>query len=413
MPHVPVPDEPEAQALPPRELVAIDTPPQLPERPRSDDPRCDLFDWPHVEHGSAIDGSAWTMGSFVRPCRDWRYKNNYASGRYNVHRYPMVALGGEPVTVRVRRTEGAWDPMIGIQEEGLGPIVMADDTTSLTPSLVLDFVPLTDGWEVNVTASRDQRFILYVTDLLVAEGDSESPIPTDSEYTIHTEWQCPDATLAHCAIEHPRMWNTFYYFPVEEDYPDGRQTRLYDAECRPITQVTTEFSDTLCIQGSGRLANGTVLNYARGCDCGRPCPTGGTVCYQPLDPVAFPWGMGSQVNPLIPLRSIAVDNGIVPHGAVVYISEFDGLYIEPISGLGGFMHDGCFRADDVGGWIRGNHIDIFAGTWAMYQWLDEMLPTRSEFVMVAGDPQCEYVLEEYDQLTFERDWVHQNAGDLQ
>jgi 3D (Asp-Asp-Asp) domain-containing protein len=155
--------------------------------------------------------------------------------------------------------------------------------------------------------------------------------------------------------------------------------------------VPAEFSDDVCIEGSGRLEDGRVINYADTCSCGRPCPTGGIICYAVLDPVEFPWGMGSRGNALEPLRSWAVDNAFLPYGTVLYAAEWDGVAIPPVDGLGGFTHDGCFRADDVGGAIDDNHFDFFAGTSGMWRALEAIFPTGSDFTVYRDGDRCSYL----------------------
>ncbi|PKN44047.1 MAG: hypothetical protein CVU59_12670 [Deltaproteobacteria bacterium HGW-Deltaproteobacteria-17] len=187
------------------------------------------------------------------------------------------------------------------------------------------------------------------------------------------------------------MWNTYYYLAMESDYSGADDTTLYDANCAPIAQVPADFSDDVCIEGSGRLDDGRVINYARSCNCGRTCPTGGIICYAVLDAVEFPWGMGSASNPLEPLRSWAVDSSFIARGTLLYAEEFDGVTIPAVDGLGGFVHDGCFRADDVGGWINGNHFDFFAGTHDMWIALENLFPTESTFNVYINPGKCAYL----------------------
>lgn len=187
------------------------------------------------------------------------------------------------------------------------------------------------------------------------------------------------------------MWNTYCYLAMESDYSGPDDTILYDANCAPIAQVPAEFSDDVCIEGSGRLADGRVINYARTCNCGRTCPTGGIVCYQVLDATNYPWGMGSASNPLEPLRSWAVDSSLIARGTLLYAQQFDGVMIPEHDGLGGFVHDGCFRADDVGGWIQGNHFDFFAGTHDMWIALEAIFPTHSNFDVYEAPARCAHL----------------------
>jgi 3D (Asp-Asp-Asp) domain-containing protein len=103
------------------------------------------------------------------------------------------------------------------------------------------------------------------------------------------------------------------------------------------------------------------------------------------------WGKGSRNNALEPLRSWAVDTSVIPHGTVVYVEEWDGVDIPQVGELGGFTHDGCFRADDVGGGINGNHFDFFAGTPQMWQALEGIYPTRTNFTVYTDSPRCAHL----------------------
>jgi hypothetical protein len=65
------------------------------------------------------------------------------------------------------------------------------------------------------------------------------------------------------------------------------------------------------------------------------------------------------------------------------------MEIPAIDGLGGFTHDGCFRADDVGNGIDGMHIDFFAGTTSMWEALEAVFPSlEQEFAVYQNSPAC-------------------------
>ncbi|MBW2736863.1 MAG: hypothetical protein JRH20_31145, partial [Deltaproteobacteria bacterium] len=167
----------------------------------------------------------------------------------------------------------------------------------------------------------------------------------------------PDVTVpADVSVSAPgpkigTLWNTYYWVSLENDFSGSADTVLYDAACQPIVTVTANFSDSVCIEGSGRLSDGRMINYEQSCSCGRPCPTGGIVCYSVLDIHEFPWGMGATSNALQPLVSLAVDKDVISLGQTLYLPLWDGVKVPAVDGLGGTTHDGCFRADDVGGSI--------------------------------------------------------------
>jgi 3D (Asp-Asp-Asp) domain-containing protein len=232
-----------------------------------------------------------------------------------------------------------------------------------------------------------------------AAGDSAPPDLGTPDGPSPGDWSAPlDGGIPYIDISQDKgqlvgqMWITYYYLAKETDYPGPADTTLYDANCAPIVDVSAAFSDAVCIEGSGLLQDGRVINYASTCSCGRPCPTGGIVCYAVLDKATYPWGMGAASNPLVPLRSWAVDKSEIPLGTVLYAEEWDGVTMPGIDGLGGFVHDGCFVADDVGGAITGLHYDFFAGTKAMWLALEQIHGTKSTFTVYKNGGRCAYLL---------------------
>jgi 3D (Asp-Asp-Asp) domain-containing protein len=184
------------------------------------------------------------------------------------------------------------------------------------------------------------------------------------------------------------MYITYYYLSQESNYSGTANTTLYDKNCKAIVKVSSKFSDSACIEGSGRLKDGRVINYAKTCSCGRRCPTGGIICYSVLDKNKFPWGAGARSNPLRPLRSLAVDRNKIAIGTKLYIPEWDGVQIPAIDGIGGFTHDGCVYADDVGGAIKGNHFDFFSGTSKMWKALEKVHKTKKYLTVYKNPSRC-------------------------
>lgn len=217
------------------------------------------------------------------------------------------------------------------------------------------------------------------------------------DWAPHGSCEGPAGSSGCCRVDDSlgqsigKLWNTYYYLSKEADHSGAATTALNDSSCNAIVSVSASFSDAVCIEGSGRLADGRVINYASTCSCGRPCPTGGTVCYSVLDPAAFPWGKGARSNPLVPLRSLAVDRDTISLGTVIYLAQWDGFMVPTVGEVAGFRHDGCFRADDVGGAIKGEHIDIFSGTSEMRLSLEASFPTNTRFDAYVSTPRCGYL----------------------
>ncbi len=170
---------------------------------------------------------------------------------------------------------------------------------------------------------------------------------------------------------------TYYYITAVADFSGTPDTVVYAPGCRMLALVPAAFWNSLKIEGTGRLSDGSVINVSGACSC----PT--TPCYALVD-AQHPWGVGVQNRPLVPFRSLAVDKSVIPYGSKVYVPAFDGLTMPGTPPSGGFVHDGCFSADDTGGHIIGKHIDFFAATRAYYLNLDGRVRMSMTDVALGG-----------------------------
>jgi 3D (Asp-Asp-Asp) domain-containing protein len=181
--------------------------------------------------------------------------------------------------------------------------------------------------------------------------------------------------------------NTYYNFPSASDYRDGPPTKLMSATCAPLAEVPQSFHDTVCVQGSGRLADGTTVSFARrDCECAALCPKSNQkICFDALSKTQFPWGRGSMGKPITPLLTVAVDPSVIELGTALYLPEYDGL---PLEEGGSELHDGCFVAQDRGVRVQGNHIDIFTGLERTTRLWNKLVPSNKGVTVVVASPRC-------------------------
>ncbi|HTR52634.1 MAG TPA: 3D domain-containing protein [Kofleriaceae bacterium] len=133
---------------------------------------------------------------------------------------------------------------------------------------------------------------------------------------------------------------------------------LYEADqCEAIAQVSPEFATQLAIQGTGKLRDGRVLNIWGRCACAR------TPCFKVT---SNQWGNSGTGRPLQPFRTVAVDPKVVPLGSLLYVPLLEGRTMPGRAPWGGFVHDGCVVADDTGGHIDGNRLDLFVARKGYY-----------------------------------------------
>lgn len=173
---------------------------------------------------------------------------------------------------------------------------------------------------------------------------------------------------------------TYYWVTTEEEFTGAKDTSVYDKNCKQLALVSAKFAASLKLEGTGRLSDGRLLNYAGSC----ACPT--SPCYLVAD-AQHPWGYGVQGKALVPFRSFAVDKAEIPYGSRVYVPELDGVAVPGDPPWGGFVHDGCFSADDTGGAIIGKHVDWFAALKPHYATLDAQLKL-SKITIHQGGARC-------------------------
>ena len=133
---------------------------------------------------------------------------------------------------------------------------------------------------------------------------------------------------------------------------------IYEGKsCAPIADVTKEFAAQLVLQGTGKLRDGRVVNIWGACPCGR------TPCFKVTE---SKWGTAGTGKPLQPFRTVAVDRNVIKLGSLLYVPMLEGRTMPGRPPWGGFVHDGCVVADDTGGGIIGNQLDLFVGRKAYF-----------------------------------------------
>ncbi|HET7501837.1 MAG TPA: 3D domain-containing protein [Kofleriaceae bacterium] len=123
-------------------------------------------------------------------------------------------------------------------------------------------------------------------------------------------------------------------------------------QCEPIAEVSKQFASQLAIQGTGKLHDGRVLNIWGACNCKH------TPCFKVTQ---AQWGTAGSGRPLQPFRTVAVDPKVVRLGSLLYVPLLEGRTMPGRQPWGGYIHDGCVVADDTGGHIAGNRLDLFVG----------------------------------------------------
>lgn len=189
---------------------------------------------------------------------------------------------------------------------------------------------------------------------------------------------------------------TFYWLAFQDDFveplaavPAGNKrapaaerswVELYTPQGYFIARVPEKFAWSLRMEGSGVMLDGRIFNYAG------PCRYGYGTCFTQVDAAEFPFGRGAGMRALIPFKSVAVDPRVVRLGEPLYLPELDGVQLPD-----GSIHDGCVRADDVGGAIKRRHLDFFAVTYGNYRAVIDQLLGVGWVTPHIEAPRCEYL----------------------
>jgi 3D (Asp-Asp-Asp) domain-containing protein len=140
--------------------------------------------------------------------------------------------------------------------------------------------------------------------------------------------------------------NTHYYVVMESDFKgEPIDSIILNMQEEILVRVNSKFKRAMDIEGTGKLIDGRVLNFA-----GRK---NGQIRYRFTQ---SSWGDGIGTCQLVPFHTVAVDPRRISVGSLVQIDETLGMLLPD-----GSRHDGLWRAEDVGSAIQGDRIDLFVG----------------------------------------------------
>lgn len=167
---------------------------------------------------------------------------------------------------------------------------------------------------------------------------------------------------------------TLYYLAAQK-CPDPAQVALPRCGGGSIATVSQHFKKSAALQGSAKLCDGRVVGVQKT----------NPLCFVVV-PEGFPWGMTASGRPATPFRSISIDTKVFAMGHWYYIPELDGLKLP--APAAGKVHDGCVHADDVGGGVKGEHIDLFVGDHAAVEALKGQL-SMAQIHVADGTGHCD------------------------
>jgi len=170
---------------------------------------------------------------------------------------------------------------------------------------------------------------------------------------------------------------TRYFLISATDYTDMMFVPVYDNNNNIIANVSPHFFADCSLEGSGKLIDGRVINVTGNYV---PCPANVSAALKQIADQMYrsrysyvgltndcshyftykvsqePWGLGSHGNPLLPFAVVASDPQYYPYGTTLFAKQLQGLQLPNNS-----IHDGYLYCGDIGGAIKGAHLDWFVG----------------------------------------------------
>lgn len=169
-----------------------------------------------------------------------------------------------------------------------------------------------------------------------------------------------------------KIWGTYYYVFTASSTASGVPLKgMNGADLGPRLSAKNwclaGVEGTVAIKAAGGAL--TVYNYAGKKGSSQTSCAGFTGLSPALvaalektrwRPARGPYGDGASSFILAPYRTLAVDRDEFSLGTVLYVPDARGVKIRLPDGTS-TRHDGYFFAGDVGGAIKGKHVDFFLG----------------------------------------------------
>lgn len=288
--------------------------------------------------------------SIAAACVTTSHASEFFSGRYKIN--CTNSPEGCPCVAEPKSSERVTSFFHAEPVEG----ILKSDATKTG----LAWIELKAGNSTCFYPSQNLRPIYWESDLCPdTEHDAKVPMRSLGEMLAEGQANGERVPLGN-------LFPTFYNIADETFHPGPKTNPLYEAGSgKLIARVSKSFHDDLDMEGTGTLLDGRVLNVAN--------RVNGAWDYKVLPRGAF--GVGILGHNLHPYRSVAVDfvhlckqsnldfcqlseNEIKRRmiGSLLYIPRLRGIELP-----NGLTHDGYVCAQDVGGAIELDRIDLFVG----------------------------------------------------
>ncbi len=177
-------------------------------------------------------GQCWAAPTLSGSCGHVKINEDFSSGKYNVHEFPLTTPADVAVTLTLKRTAGSWSPALIVRDEA-GTIVHDGERSAGGDALTVKLVAsgkASSSAAVGITANRDTQLYVFVTAWGVVDSDFFQTMPLDAEYQLDAFADCvppPPGPLLSPPNFDPSDTKDGYYLLPQSD-PPGLYVRKAD-----------------------------------------------------------------------------------------------------------------------------------------------------------------------------------------
>ena len=177
-------------------------------------------------------GKCWPAPALGSACGSSTVNEDYSTGRYNVHKYPLTAPKGVALDLVAKVTGGSWNPALIIHDSANTTVYDGERGIS-TPTLTI--TPVKSGRNtgtasLRLTAKTAQPLTVFVTSWSVVDQGFTPLLPATAKYGLTVTANCkppPPGTLLSPPNFDPNNKSKGYYL-LPPSQPKGLYTRKAD-----------------------------------------------------------------------------------------------------------------------------------------------------------------------------------------
>lgn len=183
-------------------------------------------------------GKCWDAPKLSGACGRTTVNEDYSTGKYNVHEYPLSPPRGVTVELTLERTAGSWHPAL-ILHDASGVTLYDGRRARSTSSLAI--TSLASGRtgtsaRVRIVAKKSVKLSVFVSGWRVIDSGFSRAMDTNAKYSLAVVAKCksPTGVISPPNFDASNVAKGYYLLPQSQ--PSGLYTRKAD-DCSRGTKL--------------------------------------------------------------------------------------------------------------------------------------------------------------------------------